>query len=152
MHSKKPTAITRQKSETGKLKSITTGAGRIAAGGHDAKAAKAKAKAVRHGHINQSIVHWCFENFGKKWNLEKSCQVARELGCKSVELMAAEHYPTLKKYGLRCAIGVIDMNPDPPFLKGFNNPAYWPKVMKATEEAIDAAAAFGVPSVICFTG
>lgn len=115
-------------------------------------AAEAKGKAVKNGRIKQSIVHWCFEAFGGKWNIEKTCQVARELGCQSVELIAAEHYPTLKKHGLTCAIGQIDMNPDPPFLKGFNNPAYWPKVMKATREAIDAAAQFGVPSVICFTG
>jgi hydroxypyruvate isomerase len=116
------------------------------------EAAEPQGKAVKNGNINQSIVHWCFENFGEKWNIEKACQVARDLGCKSVELMPAEHYPTLKKYGIKCAIGQIDMNPDPPFLKGFNNPAYWPKVMKATQDAIDAAAAFGVPNVICFTG
>ena len=78
--------------------------------------------------------------------------MAKELGCLSVELLPSEQYPTLKKYGLTCAIGQINMNPDPPFLKGFNNPDHWPRVMKATQDAIDAAAAFGVPSVICFTG
>jgi hydroxypyruvate isomerase len=130
----------------------TVAGGLVLAAPAAALAAAPMGKAGKHGLIKQSIVHWCFENFGEKWNIEKACQVARDLGCKSVELMAAEHYPTLKKYGIQCAIGQIDMNPDPPFLKGFNNPAYWPKVMKATEEAIDAAAAFGVPSVICFTG
>ena len=44
------------------------------------------------------------------------------------------------------------MDPDRPFLKGFNNPVHWPKVMKATQEAIDAAAEYGIPNVICFTG
>ena len=111
-----------------------------------------KGKAVKNGRINQSIVQWCFELFGEKWDIDQLCKVAKDLGCKSVELMPAKYYPTLKKYGLTCAIGQIDMDPDPPFLKGFNNPAYWPKVMKATEQAIDAAAEYGVPSVICFTG
>jgi hydroxypyruvate isomerase len=107
---------------------------------------------VTKGRINQSIVQWCFESSGEKWSPEQTSQVAKELGCKSVELLPPEHYPTLRKYGLTCAIGQIDMNPDPPFVKGFNNPDHWPRVMKATTEAIDAAAAFGSPSVICFTG
>lgn len=117
-----------------------------------ALAAEAKGPAATKGRIKQSIVQWCFELFGEKWSPEKTCQVAKELGCLSVELLPPEHYPTLKKYGLTCAIGQINMNPDPPFLCGFNNPDHWPRVMKATEDAIDAAAAFGAPSVICFTG
>jgi hydroxypyruvate isomerase len=104
------------------------------------------------GRIKQSIVEWPFTSAGEKWSVEKLCQVAKDLGCLSVELLPAKDYPTLKKYGLTCAIGQIDMNPDPPFLYGFNNPDHWPRVMKATTDAIDAAAAFGAPSVICFTG
>ena len=108
--------------------------------------------AVTKGRIKQSIVEWPFTTAGEKWSVEKLCQVAKALGCLSVELLPAKDYPTLKKYGLTCAIGQIDMNPDPPFVYGFNNPDHWPRVMKATTEAIDAAAAFGAPSVICFTG
>lgn len=115
-------------------------------------AAQRRGKAVRNGRINQSIAQWCFEAFGGKWNLERTCQVARELGCKSVELLTAEHLPTVQKAGLTCAMVQINTNPDPPFLKGFNNPAYWPMVIKATEDAIDAAAQFKCPNVICFTG
>jgi hydroxypyruvate isomerase len=84
--------------------------------------------------------------------VDRICQVAKELGCLSVELLPAKDYPTLKQHGLTCAIGQIDMNPDPPFVYGFNNPDHWPRVTKATTDAIDAAAAFGAPSVICFTG
>ena len=108
--------------------------------------------AVVKGRIRQSIVQWCFESFGEKWNVERTCQVAKALGCLSVELMDTSHFPTLKKYGLTCAIAPVDLNPDPPFLRGFNNPDHWPHVIKATREAIDAAAAFGTPNVICFTG
>jgi len=67
-------------------------------------------------------------------------------------LVGAADFPTLTKQALACATVQLNMNPDPPFLKGFNNPDHWPKLMKATEEAIDAAASFGSPSVICFTG
>jgi hydroxypyruvate isomerase len=115
-------------------------------------AAPNKGKAVKHGAINQSVAQWCFEMFGGKWNVDKTCQVARELGCTSVELLTAQFFPAVQKAGLTCAMAQINMDPDPPFLKGFNNPAYWPQVIKATEDAIDAAAAFGLPNVICFTG
>jgi hydroxypyruvate isomerase len=112
----------------------------------------AAGKAVKNGHINQSIAQWCFELFGDKWRLDKTCQVARDLGCKSVELLTADFLPTVKNASLTCAMVQITTDPDPPFLKGFNNPAYSPKIIKATQDAIDAAAHFGFPSVICFTG
>jgi len=115
-------------------------------------AADTAGPAVTRGRVKQSIVQWCFETAGGKWNVEQTCQVAQRLGCLSVELVGPEHFATLKKYGLTCAIGQIDLNPDPPFVRGFNNPTHWPRVMKATREAIDAAAAFGAPNVICFTG
>jgi hydroxypyruvate isomerase len=104
------------------------------------------------GRIKHSIVPWCYQMFGEKWSLDRVCQVAKGLGCVSVELVQSPDFPTLKRHGLTCAIVQINMDPDPPFLKGFNNPDHWPKLMKATEEAIDAAASFGSPSVICFTG
>lgn len=115
-------------------------------------AAVFRRRAVRNGHIQQSVAQWCFESFGGKWKLEKTCAVARELGCKSVELLTKEHLPTVQAAGLICAMTQINMDPDPPFLRGFNNPAHWPKLVQATQDAIDAAAQFGSPNVICFTG
>ena len=108
--------------------------------------------AVTKGRIKQSIVEWCFTKTGDQWSVERLCQVAKELGVPSVELCAASEYPTLKKYGLACAMGIIDMSPDAPFKKGFNNPVHWPRVIKATTDAIDAAADFGTEQVIAFTG
>ncbi len=66
--------------------------------------------------------------------------------------MAPKYFPVLKEHGLKCAIGTIDMSPDPPFVKGFNNPKYREKVVHATREAIDVCADFGTKNVICFTG
>jgi hydroxypyruvate isomerase len=109
--------------------------------------------AVRKGRIKQSIVHWCFGGFGDKWTVEQTAKIAKNLGCKSIELVPPSDWPTLKKYGLTCAIAPIDMTPDAfPFLKGFNNPKYWPKVIAATNKAIDEAAEGGVKNVIAFTG
>jgi hydroxypyruvate isomerase len=116
------------------------------------RARAAETPVVTKGRIRQSIVHWCFEVPPTNWTVERTCQVAKELGCPSVELVAAEHYPTLKRYGLTSAIGQIDMSPDQPFVKGWNNRAFWPRVSKATRDTIDAGLAFGVANVIAFTG
>ncbi len=117
-----------------------------------ARAAEAKGPVATKRRIRQSLVPWCWQDCGDKWSFERVCQVARELGCVSVELTSPTNYPMLKQYGLACAIASVDLSPDPPFVKGFNHPDHWPRVIKATREAIDAAAAFGCPSVICFTG
>jgi hydroxypyruvate isomerase len=105
-------------------------------------------RAVTKGRIKQSIVYWCF---AKYWDIEKTCQIARQLGCKSVELVGPEDFSTLKKYGLTCAIAPCGM-PDPPFVKGFNNPKYQDMVIAKTRETIDACADYNFPSVIAFTG
>lgn len=106
-------------------------------------------KAVKNGRIKQSIVHWCFAEY---WDVPQMIQVARGLGCGSIELIEPKYFPMLKQAGLECAIGTIDMAPDPPFVKGFNNPRYRAQVVKATRDAIDACASAGFKNVICFTG
>ena len=72
-------------------------------------------------------------------------------GTKSVELVGPEHWPTLKKHGLTCAIAPNGM-PGAPFVKGFNNPIYHEEVIARMTEMIDACAEAGVPSIIAFTG
>ena len=119
------------------------------AGSASAAESKRKGKVVTKGRIKQSIVHWCFQKY---WTVEKAAQIAKQLGCVSVELIDPKEWPTLKKYGLACAIAPIDMSPDPPFVKGFNNPKYHDQVIQATRDSIDACADFGCPSVISFTG
>jgi sugar phosphate isomerase/epimerase len=103
------------------------------------------------GRIKQSLVYWCYGITGDKWDIEKMCQVAKDLGCKSIELAEPKDWPTLKKHGLVCALSPNGM-PGAPFMKGFNNPAYQPEVIARTTEMIDASAAAGFPSVIAFTG
>lgn len=109
---------------------------------------KSPEKAVTRGRINQSIVYWCFAQY---WDIEKTCLIARRLGCKSVELVGPESFAALKNYGLTCAIAPCGM-PDPPFVKGFNNPEYHDMIIAKTRETIDACAEYNVPSVIAFTG
>jgi hydroxypyruvate isomerase len=108
-------------------------------------------RAVSKGRIKQSIAFWCFNSAGEKWDIDTTCQVARELGCPSVELVNPEHWPVLKRHGLICALALNGM-PGAPFVKGFNNPRYHEEVIARTVKMIDACAEAGFPGVIAFTG
>src|SRR5262245_25169332 len=121
------------------------------AAGSLACAAGADDKTVVHGRIKQSIASWCFTTAGEKWDMEKLCQVAKSLGCLSVELAGPETWATLKKHGLVCAIAPNGM-PGAPFMRGLNNPLYQDEVVTRTKKAIDDCADAGFPAVIAFTG
>ena len=103
------------------------------------------------GNIKHSIVFWCFNVAGEKWDLEKTCQIAKELGCVSIELTDPEQWVTMKKHGLTCAIAPNGME-GAPFMYGLNNPRYAPEVITRTKKRIAECQAAGVPSVIAFNG
>jgi hydroxypyruvate isomerase len=96
------------------------------------------------GRIKQSIAYWCVQKY---WSIERTCQVARDLGCRSVELVEPKDWPMLKKYGLICAIANSHW-----FDKGMNNPQYHEMCLGKLHEAIEACADAGFPNVITFTG
>jgi sugar phosphate isomerase/epimerase len=111
----------------------------------------AEEKTIVNGRIKQSIVFWCFNVAGEKWDMEKTCQVATSLGCKSIEICEPDTWATLKKHGLTCAIAPNGM-PGAPFVKGFNNPKYRDEVITRTSKMIEDCAVAGFPAVIGFTG
>ena len=110
--------------------------------------AKRMKPAAAKGRINHSVAHWCF---AQHWDLEEICRISKGLGIKSVELVGPSDFPTLKKYGLTCALAP-NGTPDPPFVKGFNNPKYHDMIITHTKKTIDACAEYNFPSVIAFTG
>jgi sugar phosphate isomerase/epimerase len=103
------------------------------------------------GNIKHSLVFWCFNIAGEKWDIDKTCSVAKNLGCKSVEICGPAEWPTLKKYGLTCALAANGM-PGAPFVKGLNNPRYHDDVIATSAKMIEDCHAASVPSVIAFTG
>jgi hydroxypyruvate isomerase len=103
------------------------------------------------GLVQQSLAYWCFNARGERWSAEKACEVAKQLGCKSVELIDPEHWATLKKRGLVCAIASNGM-PGAPFMRGFNNPKFHDEVIERTKKRIDLCAEARFPSVIAFVG
>ena len=108
-------------------------------------------QAVLKGNIKHSVVFWCFNVAGEKWDLETTCKITKELGGKSVELVDPKDWGTLKEAGLTCAIAPNGM-PGAPFMRGLNNPAFHGEVIERTKKSIDASAAFGCPNVIAFNG
>ncbi len=123
-------------------------AGVVAAGAALTDLAAEEKRAAKDKLLKHSIVHWCFKKY---WTVEETCKIAKKLGCVSVEIVPPEDWPTLKKYGLTCAIAPNGM-PGAPFEKGFNNPRYHDEVISRTMKAIDASEEFGCPNVIAFTG
>jgi hydroxypyruvate isomerase len=103
------------------------------------------------GRVNQSVAYWCFNARGDKWTAEKLSGVAKDLGCKSVELIGPEHWATLKKHELICAIASNGM-PGAPFMRGFNNPIFHDELVERTSKTIDQCADAGFPNVIAFVG
>lgn len=103
------------------------------------------------GNINHSVVFWCFNIAGEKWDIDKTCSVAKSLRCKSVEICGPAEFPVLKKHGLTCALAANGM-PGAPFMKGLNNPRYQTEVIDTTIKTIDQCHSAGVPAVIAFTG
>ncbi len=103
------------------------------------------------GNIRHSVVFWCFNIAGDMWDIDKTCEIAKSLGCESVEICGPAEFPTIKKHGLTCALAANGM-PGAPFMKGLNNPAYHAQVIDATTKMIDECAKYGMPSVIAFTG
>jgi sugar phosphate isomerase/epimerase len=125
-------------------------AGAVATVGQDAILA-ADGKVATKGRIRHSVVFWCFNVAGDKWDIDKTCAIAKSLGCESVEICGPETWDVLKKHGLTCAIAPNGM-PGAPFMKGFNNVRYHDEVMSRTSKMIDDCSAAGVPNVIAFTG
>jgi len=93
--------------------------------------------------IHQSVVAWCF----KPMPVEELAKSAAALGLKSVELVPPSDWPTLKKYGLSCAIAGSHG-----FVKGWNHKDNWDFCTEKITEAVNASADFGCKSVITFSG
>jgi sugar phosphate isomerase/epimerase len=127
------------------------GAAPTLAGLAAAQADAEQVRAVTNGRIRQSIVFWCFNTAGERWDLARTCQVARQLGVPSVEIVPPEDFRVLREHGLTCAIAPNGM-PGAPFVRGFNNPRYHEELSERMRRTIDACAEVRIPSVIAFIG
>jgi hydroxypyruvate isomerase len=130
------------------LQTLTGGAAVLTAASslsHRLSAANAASGAKLKGRINHSVCKWCYGSIP----LDEFCQAAKEMGLQSVELLSVNDFPTLKKYGLTCAVvsgvpGGIE--------NGLNRVENHDKIVEFMEKTLPAVADFGAPTVICFSG
>jgi len=95
--------------------------------------------------INHSVCQWCYGSIP----LEDLAKAAKEIGLKSIELLRADQWAVVQKYGLTCAMAYAT---DLGLNKGFNDPSLHEKFLKDYSTSIPKAAAAGLKSVICFSG
>jgi hydroxypyruvate isomerase len=93
-----------------------------------------------------SVCRWCYASVP----LETLAEYSREVGIQSVELLGPADWPTLKKFGLTCA---MSSEPKPATLEGGVNrradhAALVPAYLQRIQECADA----GVPNLIVFSG
>ncbi|MBI5381766.1 MAG: TIM barrel protein [Opitutae bacterium] len=96
------------------------------------------------GNIRQSVCRWCYRDLP----LDALCRAAREIGLASVELLDPADWPVVRQHGLTCALA----NSPGPIPDGFNRRENHAQLVPAFLERIAAAAAAGVPNIVCFSG
>ncbi|GAB3534086.1 TIM barrel protein [Pontibacter brevis] len=97
------------------------------------------------GKINHSVCKWTFNDMP----LEDLCKAAKGLGLSSIELLGPNEWPTLKKYGLTCAMA---WGAEKGLTEGFNEPKYHDELVARYEAMIPKVAAAGLNNLICFSG
>lgn len=97
------------------------------------------------GRVKHSVCKWCYNDIP----LEEFCAGVRDLGMHSIELLGPDEWPTLKKYGLTCA---MPWGAGKGILEGFNNPDLHDELLASYEEVIPLAADAGLDKIICFSG
>lgn len=97
------------------------------------------------GHVNHSVCKWCYPNIP----LDELCKAAKDIGLSSIELQGPEEWPTIKKYGLTCA---MPWGAGKGIEHGWNNPALHDELLASFEDIIPKAANAGLDKIITFSG
>jgi hydroxypyruvate isomerase len=138
-------AITRRTA----VRRMTASAALAAVTAAGVRAADAATPEKLKGRIHHSVCKWCYG----KIPLEEFCQSAKGIGLTSVELLQPADFPTLRKYGLTCA---MVSNPTIEGLGGieraWNRVEHHDKLVAAYERQIQSVAEAGMENLICFSG
>ena len=94
---------------------------------------------------NHSACKWCYNDVP----LEELCERGQDIGLKSIELLTIKDWPTLKKYGMTCAMGTLDGFS---IENGWNEPKNWDNLRKIYTKAIKDAADHGIENMIVMSG
>ena len=97
------------------------------------------------GNIRHSVSKWCFGSYP----LDEFCEICKEIGIESIELLDPKDWPVVQKHGLTVAMcqgaGLgID--------RGFNDPSLHDELVASYEKVIPMVAEAGLTNLICFSG
>lgn len=113
------------------------------------KTSKASTGAIRH-----SVCKWCY----KDTPLETMAAAAKKIGLESIELLGPSDFPTLKKYGLTCAMVTNPTTKTPQGVdvggisKAWNRIEHHDTLVASYEKRIAETAEAGFENLICFSG
>ena len=102
------------------------------------------------GNIKHSVCQWCFRDLP----LETLAQEAKKMGLTGIDLVGAEGWDTLKKYGLISTMcygdleGIATRN----LTQGWCDPQYHAELIKQYKRHIPMVADAGWTNLICFSG
>jgi len=94
--------------------------------------------------IRHSVSQWCFPGLP----LSELAQAAGRMGIESIELLEPPDWPVVRQLGLVCALG---RGPDT-IADSFNRRENHAQLVPAFRDRLRAAAAAGVPNLVCFSG
>jgi hydroxypyruvate isomerase len=100
--------------------------------------------ALAAGPLRQSVCRWCYPDLP----LDALARAAADIGLASVELLDPPEWPVVQKYGLTCAMA----NGATTITAGLNRVEHHAAQIPGMIARIEACAAAGIPSVICFPG
>lgn len=97
------------------------------------------------GNIRHSVSKWCFGEYP----LDEFCEICKEIGIESVELLDPKDWPVVKSHGLTVAMAQgAGLGID----RGFNDPSLHDELVASYEKVIPMVAEAGLTNLICFSG
>jgi hydroxypyruvate isomerase len=109
--------------------------------------AQAPGPVARKGRLKQCVTRGVFD---PALSFEDMCREAARLGCQGFDLVPAQNWPTLKKYGLRPTMRLPNTGVTIP--DGINRKEVQEELVKTMGPAIDECAAGGCPNLITVSG
>ena len=97
------------------------------------------------GRINHSVCKSCLP----KTSLDDLCKAAKSIGITSIDLMPPPNWPTLKKYGLTCAMAKVH---EPNYPESWVRREEHDKLVGYFTATIPQVANAGIPNLICLSG
>jgi hydroxypyruvate isomerase len=95
--------------------------------------------------FQHSVCRWCYKNIP----LEELCDIAKDCGIQSIELLNPDEWDVVLSRGLKVALSNGSSLGIP---KGFNDPQYHIQLQTEIKQVLHKAADKGIPQVIVFSG